>query len=301
MAVTANTTGPPPAPSPEAAITAEPGTVPASTPSHLSPSSATLFEQCPRRWRLRYVDRLPDPPGEAALAGTLVHRVLERLLGEEPDLRTIDRARALAVEEWPLHQESPEVAALALDADGVRSYKWRVWQAIAGLWQLEDPAEVDVVATECRLDVRLGSVPFLGVLDRVETAADGVVVTDYKSGRPPAPAYASDKLDQVLLYAAAWHAAEGGNTRRARLLYLGARSIEVETTDEAIDGALGRLHQRWDALNTCVSNQEFAPRIGPLCAWCPYTEHCPEGRREVRRRADAGLVSRDAPAVRRLG
>ena len=162
-------------------------------------------------------------------------------------------------------------------------------------------ADVDVIATECRLDVRLGAVPFLGVLDRVETAGDGVVVTDYKSGRPPAPAYASDKLDQVLLYAAAWRAADGGDTRRARLLYLGARSIEVETTDEAIDGALGRLHQRWDALNTCVSTEEFAPRTGPLCAWCPYTEHCPEGRREVRRRADAGLVSLDAPAVRRLG
>ena len=39
-------------------------------PPRLSPSGAGTFEQCPRRWRHRYVDRLPDPPGEAALAGS---------------------------------------------------------------------------------------------------------------------------------------------------------------------------------------------------------------------------------------
>ena len=37
---------------------------------HLSPSSAGAYEQCPRRWKFRYLDRLPDPPGQAALAGT---------------------------------------------------------------------------------------------------------------------------------------------------------------------------------------------------------------------------------------
>ncbi len=269
-------------------------------PSHLSPSSATLFEQCPRRWRLRYVEHLPDPPGAAALAGTLVHRVLERLLGDSADQRTLERARTLAAEEWPLHQASPEVSALSLAADEVRQYKWRVWQAIAGLWQLEDPARVDVLATECRLDVQLGTVPFLGVLDRVDATEGGVVVSDYKSGRPPAAGFAADKLDQVLLYAAAWRATNGGSTKRARLLYLGSRSIEVETTDEAIDGALGRLHQKWDALKSCFSSEEFAPRTGPLCAWCPYTAHCAEGRREIRRRMDAGLVSRNAPAMRHL-
>jgi len=269
-------------------------------PAHLSPSSAAMFVQCPRRWQLRYLQRLPDPPGVAALAGTLVHRVLERLLGEAPDQRTLERARAIATEEWPAHQAEPDVTALGLDGDGTRQYKWRVWQAVTGLWQLEDPAAVEVLATECRLDVRLGEVPFLGVLDRVDATDGGVVVTDYKSGRPPAAAHTADKLDQVLLYAAAWRETSGARAARARLLYLGARSIEVETTDEAIDGAVGRLHERWEALNTCVSSEQFAPRIGPLCAWCPYTEHCPEGRDEVRRRVAAGTVSLDAPAVRRV-
>ncbi|MFN0027913.1 MAG: RecB family exonuclease [Acidimicrobiales bacterium] len=267
-------------------------------PRHLSPTAAATFEQCPRRWRFRYVERLPDPPGLAALAGTLVHRVLERLLAEPAGDRHLDRARHLATEEWPTHQALPEVADLGLDADGQRQYKWKVWQAVAGLWDLEDPASVEVLATESPLDVQLGEVPFLGVLDRVERTAQGVAVTDYKSGRAPKPAYEAAKLDQVLLYAAGWREQSGTEPVRARLLYLGSRTIEIEVTPDRLDEAVGRLGATWEALNACVSSERFEPRTGPLCAWCPYTRRCPEGSNEVRRRFDAGMVPADAPALR---
>lgn len=267
-------------------------------PRHLSPTAAATFEQCPRRWRFRYVERLPDPPGPAALAGTLVHRVLERLLAEPAGDRDLDRARSLASEEWPSHQALPEVADLGLDDQGLRQYKWKVWRAVAGLWDLEDPASVEVLATESPLDVQLGEVPFMGVLDRVERAPNGVAVTDYKSGRAPRPAYEAAKLDQVLLYAAGWREQSGTEPVRARLLYLGSRSIEVEVTADRLDEAVGRLGSTWEALNACVSSERFEPRTGPLCAWCPYTRHCPEGSVEVRRRFNAGMVSADAPALR---
>ncbi len=267
-------------------------------PRHLSPTAAATFEQCQRRWRFRYVERLPDPPGPAALAGTLVHRVLERLLAEPAKERQLDRARSLASEEWSAHHALPELADLGLDEHGLRQYKWKVWRAVAGLWDLEDPAAVEVLATESQLEVQLGEVPFLGVLDRVERTADGVAVTDYKSGRAPRPAYEAAKLDQVLLYAAGWREQSGTEPVRARLLYLGSRSIEAEVTSDRLDEAVGRLGSTWEALNACVSSERFEPRTGPLCAWCPYTRLCPEGSVEVRRRFDAGLVPPDAPALR---
>ena len=64
-------------------------------PRHLSPSSASTFEQCARRWKMRYIDQLPDPPGVAALAGTFAHRVLELLFQHPAGQRTRDRAKAL--------------------------------------------------------------------------------------------------------------------------------------------------------------------------------------------------------------
>ena len=62
-------------------------------PRSFSPSSAGLWKQCPRRWRYRYVEKLPDPPGIPALIGTFAHRVLELLCNEPATDRTVDRAR----------------------------------------------------------------------------------------------------------------------------------------------------------------------------------------------------------------
>jgi putative RecB family exonuclease len=155
-----------------------------------------------------------------------------------------------------------------------------------------------VAATEQRLEVHLGGVPFRGVVDRVERAADGLVVTDYKSGRLPPPAYRADKLEQVLLYAAAVAAAGEEPPGRARLLYLGAEVIDVETSASTTRAAVDRLRARWDEVQECVAGDRFPARAGPLCAWCPYVGRCPEGEREVGRRSAAGLVPPDAPARR---
>jgi putative RecB family exonuclease len=277
----------------------EAGAVDASgPPGHLSPSSMATFTSCPRRWRFRYVERLPDPPGLAALAGTLVHRVLERLLAEPAEGRTVERARALAGEEWVDHALQPDLARFALDVGGTRAYKWRVWRSVNGLWDLEDPATVSVTATEQRLAVELAGVPFVGVVDRVDRRADGLVVTDYKSGRPPPVRHREERLDQVLLYAAAVAAAGGEAPTRARLLYLGAEVIEVGADPTARAAAVERLRACWQEVQSCLGRESFPARPGGLCPWCPYLERCPEGRREVRYRHEAGMVSMDAPGLR---
>ena len=45
----------------------------------LSPSRAADFKQCPLLYRLRAIDRLPEPPSAAQLRGSVVHAALEQL------------------------------------------------------------------------------------------------------------------------------------------------------------------------------------------------------------------------------
>ncbi|MPY94483.1 MAG: DUF2800 domain-containing protein [Acidimicrobiia bacterium] len=268
-------------------------------PAHLSPSSASAFEQCPRRWRFRYVDRLEDPPGLPAVVGTFAHLVLEHLLNEPAKGRTVDRARALAASAWPEFTETTEFGGLGLEADGVKAFKWRVWRAVEGLWQLEDPAAVEVHGTEQRVTVELGGVPFVGVVDRVDVTTEGLVVTDYKSGQPPSAAYVAPRLQQVLLYAAAVRAMTGQRPVRARLLYLiGPRTIEVEATDEATEAAVGRLVVTWGEVERRLAGAQFEARPGVLCAWCPFLDRCPEGRRDLEARVADGWRPVGAPGLR---
>ena len=253
-------------------------------PRRWSPSGAGTFEQCPRRWRLRYVERLPDPPGEAALAGSFAHRVLELLMQRDPHERTVEIAKAIARAEWPGVEADPDFRALGFDETGSKHFRWKAWQAIEGLWALEDPKAVDVRATEHDVEADLGGVPFRGIVDRLDEEGDGLVVTDYKSGKAPSARFRRGRLDQVLLYAAAVEQATGEMPVHARLLYLGQRPVGIKVTREEIDSVVDKLAGTWAAINTACDTDEFEPRTGPLCGWCPYVDRCPEGTKEVAKR-----------------
>jgi putative RecB family exonuclease len=94
----------------------------------------------------------------------------------------------------------------------------------------------------------------------------------------------------VLLYAAAVEATSGRRPRRVRLLYLGQRTVEAEVTEARLAGAVDALEATWSALRADVASDGFAPRPGPLCAWCPFASQCPEGTEEIARRERAASL-----------
>lgn len=266
-------------------------------PQHLSPSSANAFEGCPRRWRFKYVERRPEPSHQAAVVGTFAHLVLEKLCELPASDRTPEQAKALAKEIWPEFEENTEFQSLALTADEARAFRWQAWLAITGLWDLEDPATVEVVSTEQKVTVDLGSVPFVGVVDRVDRKNGKLVVSDYKSGALPGSRWRHDKIHQVMLYAAALHRSSGELPDRARLLYLGQRILDVHVTERRIDEAVEALAGVWQGIETACTKDEFAPRPTVLCGWCPFVNECPEGRADLTRRAEAGSLPAHAPAA----
>ena len=140
----------------------------AQPPRFFSPTAAGTYRQCPLRWKYRYIDKLPDPPGESALVGTFAHRVLEHLCDDPADDRTPDRARELAGEAWRWISTRQDFAALGLDAAAEREFRWKAWTAIDALWQLEDPAQVTVRSTEQQISTTLDQVPFGGAHARVQ-------------------------------------------------------------------------------------------------------------------------------------
>ena len=269
-------------------------------PRYLSPSSASSFRECARRWKFRYVDRLPDPPGAAAVTGTFAHMVLEKLMQEPVEDRTVDRAKKLARELWPRMESHPDYRGLELDERGGLDFRINGWRAIEGLWDLEDPRQVAVAATEQDVRVEINGVPFRGIIDRLDETAEGLVVTDYKSGKAPSARFSSSYATQMLLYAAALTELEGRKPAKAQLLYLGQKAVEVEITDDNLAEAVAQLRSTWLAImESCISS-EFEASAGPLCGWCPFVAQCPEGTAEVLHRAKIGKLRSDAPALQRI-
>jgi putative RecB family exonuclease len=272
----------------------------ADLPQHLSPSSASAFEGCRRRWQFKYVDRLPEPSGQAALVGSFAHRVLELLCEHPAAERTVEQAKFLAKQAWPEFETDQDYLSLELDADQARAFRWQAWIAIAGLWDIEDPSRVEVVSTEQKINVELGAVPFVGVVDRVDRMAGKLVVSDYKSGTLPGVRWRDDKIRQVMLYAAALNESGGELPDRARLLYLGQRILDVRVTERRIEEAVGSLGEVWSGITTACATDEFEPRPTVLCGWCPFIDRCPEGQADLARRVEEGSMPAHAPAAAAL-
>src|SRR5215218_9380006 len=85
-------------------------------PTALSPSRAADFMQCPLLYRFRVVDRVPERPSPAAVRGTVVHAVLERLFDLPAAERTLEAARALVPSQWQrVRDEDPRFGLLSTD------------------------------------------------------------------------------------------------------------------------------------------------------------------------------------------
>lgn len=266
-------------------------------PKRLSPSSASVFSGCPRRWKFKYVDRLPDPSSQPALVGTFAHRVLELLCQLPAEQRTVDQAKQIAREAWPEFSETDDYQALSLADEEARAFRWQSWLAVTGLWHIEDPAQVDVVSTEQKIEVQFDDVPFVGVVDRVDRLAGQLTISDYKSGTLPGYRWRQEKVQQVMLYAAALAAHTGERPARARLLYLGQRILDVRVTQARLDNATGELAETWAELSQACLDDNFPPQTSVLCGWCPFVSECPEGRAELVARSDAGSLPAHAPAA----
>src|SRR6516162_2139898 len=134
----------------------------------LSPSRAGDFLTCPLLYRFRVIDRLPEPPSPAAVRGTLVHAVLERLFDRSAADRTPEAARALVEPEWTrMLAAEPELATLFAD-DGQRSL------LLDRYFTLEDPRRIEPAHRELCVEAELASgLRLRGYIDRLDVAPGG--------------------------------------------------------------------------------------------------------------------------------
>jgi putative RecB family exonuclease len=248
-------------------------------PRTLSPSAMGAFTSCGLAFRFSYVERLPEPPSAPASKGTLVHRALERLMVHAPSDRTIATALCeldAAVTELAEHAE---FAGLDLTADERVAFRADAEALVRRYFELEDPAEVNWVGLELKLEATLETgVTLRGIIDRLELDEHGdLVVTDYKTGSSPSERWEAKSLAGVHLYSVLCERALGRRPARVQLLYLSVpEAIVARPTDGSSRGVVARSTAVMDAVRRACSTGDFRPRRSALCDFCSFQEFCPE-------------------------
>jgi putative RecB family exonuclease len=256
----------------------------------LSPSRAADFKTCPLLYRFRTIDRLPERKSLAAVRGTLVHAVLERLYDLPAPRRTVEAAQELLAPAWAELREEPGVADLfavaqeeGRDSTPAAPESVDAWLASAGklverYFTLEDPTRIQPDGREELVEVTLPDGLLLrGYIDRLDVAANGALrVVDYKTGSTPREAFEGKALFQMKFYALVLWRTRGVVASQLKLLYLADGEALTYAPDE---GELIRFERTlqaiWSAIERAVATGDFRPNKTRLCGWCDHQAVCP--------------------------
>ncbi|MGH8868409.1 MAG: RecB family exonuclease [Actinomycetes bacterium] len=273
-----------------------------------TPSRLTTWLDCPRRYRMAYLDRPAPAKGQPWAHNSLGAGV---------------HAALAAWWRLPLARRTPEAAGGLVDtmwsADGFRDAQQ------AGRWQLRaremteryvsglDPAD-EPVGVERVVSTRTETLAFTGRVDRLDLRPGGttdggleaqpgtdprtgsadpgeqVVVVDYKTGRRPLTADDARSSLALALYALAASRVLRRPARRVELHHL--RSGKVAAWEHEPEGLARHVRRAEGIAAECRDadaafrrglpdgrvDEVFPAVPGAQCGWCDFARHCPEGR-----------------------
>jgi superfamily I DNA/RNA helicase/RecB family exonuclease len=244
-------------------------------PLRLSPSQATAYATCPRRYAIDRFLRTREISNEHMRFGTLIHNVLEQ--AEKAALGD-GRARSTRGEAQDHLDALWDEAGFGDDAVG-RSWRARAETTLDTLYDLW-PVSGPPVALEHDLAMRISGVEWFGRADRIERRGDTLHVVDYKtSGQAVKVQDASESLQLGYYLLAARQdssLSHHGEVAGAEFWYPRAKPRKTSITTRSFDASLlPSVTARLEEITTSIAAEAFEPTLGPHCSDCDVSLVCP--------------------------
>lgn len=262
-----------------------------------SPSRLLAWLDCPRRYRMQYLDR-PRPPARPQRAHTTVGLSVHNALRDWWDLelgeRTPDAGAELVRTAW--------IDVGFRDAEQSRRWRLRAQEQVRAYLETVDPSN-QPRGIERTVSMTTGGVLNLsGRVDRLDDRDGELVVVDYKTSRIPSTEDDARTSLPLALYAAAvWkmfrrrcvsvelhHVPTGTVARHDHT----AESLKRKV-DEALSIARDARRADEDHAAHGAESDLFPARVSALCQWCDYRAHCPEGQQAGPEKSDWAALPED--------
>lgn len=244
-----------------------------------SHSRLSCYEQCPRRYQYRYVDKVEvdDVQGIEAFAGNMVHLSLQHLHGSAAKGHVLSSAELIEHFDtlWEDHYDS---SCVRIVRRGVTcsDHRMAARTGLQAYHRRHHPfAGGEIVGLEHELRFVIGERhQFIGFIDMLRSVGDGVYeIHDFKTGRR-LPSSGEVRADRQLALYEIGVRQNVPDVREVRLKwhYL---SHDKELTSSRTFGELQALEARVSGLiDDIEAADSFQCRSGPLCRWCEFEELC---------------------------
>jgi putative RecB family exonuclease len=248
-----------------------------------SPSRLASFEDCPRKFQYRYVQKIPvDSESIEAFVGKRVHEVLERLYhftrrGMVPSLgKVIDRFRSMWSEAW-----SSERIRIVREGMQPLDYRANGERCLTNYYRRHYPFDCgETLGIEERVSFNLdegGGYRVQGVVDRiVRTGDDAIEIHDYKTGQRVPRQQQLDQDRQLALYQMGV-ALRFGHEGPIRLVWHYLFPDQLRTSSRTPEALASLREETMGLIDRIRAEREYEPRPSALCRWCEFSEICPAG------------------------
>jgi RecB family exonuclease len=249
-----------------------------------TPTRLSAWLDCPRRYRMTYLDRPPPPKGPPWAHNSLgasIHNALAGWWRLPLAERTVAAAGRLVERGWIDE-------GFADEPQSVR-HRERAIGMVEGYVARLDPAD-EPLGIERTVATRTDTIALSGRIDRLDAGpGEQLVVVDYKTGRHLLTVDDARGSMALALYALAASRALRRPCYRVELHHLPSGQVLAWShTDASLARHLARAE---DIAHECAAADElmreglpaerndevFPPRPGTSCGWCDYLRHCPEG------------------------
>jgi len=263
-----------------------------------APSRLSSYLDCPRRYRMSYLER-PSPPKGPPWAhnsvGAAVHTALAKWWDLPEERRTPEAGGTLLVSGWLT--DGFRDGRQSLDArERAREH---VERYLAGVNPTEQP-----IGIERTVSLKTQRAALWGRVDRIdERPGEGIVIVDYKTGRSVLTVDDARTSVALAVYAAAAARTLRRACTRVELHHLPTGEVVAwDHTEESLGrhlrradslaAELGSLDAAYkEGMSPAQADEAFPAQVGPLCGWCDFRSSCGPGQSVPARQPWAGLAT----------
>ena len=243
-----------------------------------SHSKLTSYQQCPQKYKFRYIDEIPPPIRSIELhLGDTVHRALDKLYADALGGQTLSRDEILLFyqQKWD-EGYTPQMRIVRSGLTALTYLEYGRQMLLTYHNRFHPFTQSVTLELEEKFLFPLSDQHEIrGIIDRLAKASDGSLeIHDYKTSRRlPNPSQVSNDTQLVLYELALRHRLPEAGRICLIWHYLAFdKEIQISKTTQQLEtikrNTLG-LIQRIEAATS------FPTNVTPLCDWCEYKELCP--------------------------
>lgn len=219
-------------------------------------SKIELFKQCPRKYKFRYIEKIPvNVKMPHLIKGSNVHKVLET------------------------HNTEKFLETYSSMGEEVKTIINKFVNSDLGI-DILSPKSVREAEIFFNSDIKpclKEDAIFVGYIDRINLRGDTVELIDFKTGKYKDLKYQS--FDQLITYALYIHNKTNINSIKLRYVYVEHLKENVlDFEKKSVELHTELLKKSMNDIENTTKEDSFTKNMTKLCDWCEYKELCLENK-----------------------